>query len=106
MSNTENLISKDKLNKKHKSSIHKDNTPLGLKTTNLKKISKIHPHVFMEVQLMSILIEKMLEKLFILFLMLKHGSCVQVRSKEASNISLNQMHRNGSGRSTKVNTEC
>ena len=55
---------------------------------------------------MSILIEKMLEKLFILFLMLKHGSCVQVRSKEASNISLNQMHRNGFGRSTKENTEC
>jgi hypothetical protein len=61
----ENLILKDKLKKRLRNSTLKDNTLPGLKTTNLKKISKIHPLVFMEVQLTSILIELMYEPLFI-----------------------------------------
>ena len=65
ISKMENLILKDKLKKRLKNSTLKDNTLLGLKTTNLKKISRIHPLVFMEVQLTSILIELMYEPLFI-----------------------------------------
>lgn len=65
ISKMENLILKDKLRKRPKNSTLKDNTLLGLKTTNLIKISKIHPLVFMEVQLTSILIELMYEPLFI-----------------------------------------
>jgi hypothetical protein len=65
ISKMENPILKDKLKKRLKNSTLKDNTPLGLKTTNLKKISRIHPLVFMEVQLTSILIELMYEPLFI-----------------------------------------
>lgn len=59
MSKTENLISKDQLNKKLRNITPKDNTPPGLKTINLKKISKKRPHVYMEVQLTITLIEMM-----------------------------------------------
>ena len=54
-----NQISKVKLKKTHKSITLRDNTHLGLEIIRMKKISKILLLVYMEGQLINILIEMM-----------------------------------------------